>query len=326
MDTLTAKYYNYFALLRLLAFEPFLISLQIFPILQVFIIFIIQGIFFLYTMDAIFRKKIFSHWVFTCNFFINETFLFIFLCICCYISLIDARKIDTKKYERFQITVIVFIVIIAVINIFIFVANLIVSIKELIKTMKKKKTRKKELRKTFLENYNSSRLDQSRLGRGITGLQQQEEILERSNEDESEDEKERSEKKKRKDYAERKIDSGSSEGSQGSIGKMIRDVNRKSMAQRRESKMKRDFKSKLKEEEQVFSKKKESFVDIHESYIGDINPNIVVDEDEKRKKRNRRRRRKGSSKKEKQNNSDPKREDQQPKRKKRSKSDANDLF
>lgn len=318
-----SKYYNCLALVRLLAFEPFIVSLQLFPVFQVFSVFIIQGLFFLYTMNLIFKKKAFSHWVFTWNFFINETFFFIFLCVCCYLALVDPKSFDSKKYQTFQIWVVSLIILIAAINVFIFVANLFVSIQNLINAMKKKKKEQTDLRKTFLENYNTSGANQSRQVRGITRFGEHEEIHERSIEEESdEDEKEKSGGNNQND----------DRGSDGSLGKLIRNANRPSLA-RRDSQMKRDFRNKLKEEEQRESKfrREESIIDIGESYIGDINPNIVVDESKKKKRR--RKKKKNEMKGDKEgSNSDPKlkkrREDKQKGsgNKKRSKSDAQDLF
>ena len=54
-----AKFYNVFGLMRLVFFEPLLVSAQMFPRFQVFCVFGIQLTFFLMTIKGVFSLKCF---------------------------------------------------------------------------------------------------------------------------------------------------------------------------------------------------------------------------------------------------------------------------
>ena len=91
--------------------------------------------------------------IFKANFFINELFLTLFMILCLFLAFTNPREMDRDKFKSIQMSTIVMICIVAGLNIVIFLANLIVQIKNLIQNMKKKKESDDEKRKTLLEEH-----------------------------------------------------------------------------------------------------------------------------------------------------------------------------
>ena len=284
-----AKYYNTCAIIRLLAFEPFLISLQLFPVTQVLCVFGIQALFYWYTIKAIFTHKVFRHKVFSINFLINETFLFVFLVVCCYLAFIDTEQVDKRKFEKFQIGVISLIILIAILNVFIFLANLYLSVKLAYAKFKEKKRKTEIKRKTFLQRHKSEMAAQV-----LAERFKREGIMERSDESDSGEEPQKQEREKKKDegstlkkrkqskYSQKSKNSGKS----GKLSKQIREgrkVDRSNIQRSSIMMEEREFLRRKRSEMKSFSKSGSSSGNLDENTVN-IDKSRVG-EDFERKKR-----------------------------------------
>ena len=76
-----------------------------------------------------------------------------FMILCLYLAFTDPRKMEKATFKSIQMFAIVMICIVAALNIVIFLINLFIQIKNLIKNMKKKKADDDQKRKTLLDEH-----------------------------------------------------------------------------------------------------------------------------------------------------------------------------
>jgi cell division protein FtsL len=125
MGTFSAKTFNLMFLMRLFAFEPLFVSLQMLPTFQVSVVFIIQLIFLIFTYYSIFKAKIYKTIYISFNFFVNETFIFLFILLCLFIAFGGTKGMEPDSWEKLQRFTVNAIIVVSVMNLVIFVLNLV---------------------------------------------------------------------------------------------------------------------------------------------------------------------------------------------------------
>jgi hypothetical protein len=143
------KYFNTISLLKLIAVEPFYVTLQMFPTLQIIILFTLQLSYFVYFLRMAFKKKIFISKVDVVQIFINELSILVFLTIGLIFKLgggVD--KFSAGIANGMQISGIVVVAITCILGAGIIVLSIIKSIAAFLKAKKFKKT-KEEYNKVF---------------------------------------------------------------------------------------------------------------------------------------------------------------------------------
>jgi hypothetical protein len=73
------RYFNSFSMIKLIVVEPFYVSLQMLPTMQIICLFAIQLSFFIYFLNLAFRKKVFIYKIEVIQVFMNEVSILIFL-------------------------------------------------------------------------------------------------------------------------------------------------------------------------------------------------------------------------------------------------------
>jgi hypothetical protein len=73
------KYFNSISLIKLIIAEPFYVSLQMLPTVQIVCLFTLQACFFVYFLNLAFRKKVFMYKIEVVQTFMNEVSILIFL-------------------------------------------------------------------------------------------------------------------------------------------------------------------------------------------------------------------------------------------------------
>lgn len=167
------KFYNFFFFVRILFFEPVFISLQMLPLVQVLLIFMIQMAFLIYSIKAIFFKKIFKSWLVSLNYGINEIFLTMFMVLCLLITLGIENWVKYQTWLRIQRVTIIIIMIISGINMAIFVINMLGTISMIFKKKEQEKAeennklnqvRPRVVSTPVMSNNMEDRSDFSRIG------------------------------------------------------------------------------------------------------------------------------------------------------------------
>ena len=171
MELRIASYYNIGGLLRLLCFEPFLITFQMFPRTQVFLVFCLQLVFYIITLRCLFKLNIFKNIIFKGNFFINETFLMLFMCLCIYLAFTDPRNMDANTFKNIQLYTIIVICCVALLNLIIMISGMIVQAKTMYQNFKKKKQEQKDReeedqkKKALIDKENPNAVKKNQLDR-----------------------------------------------------------------------------------------------------------------------------------------------------------------
>jgi hypothetical protein len=148
MDTFYGKYYNWLFLLRLMSFEPIFVSLQMLPKAQVTCIFGIQFFFCVFTYSGIFYKKIFLNHVIAFEYWLNETFITLFMVLCMYIVYGGVDQLSVEKWAGLQRVTVTGVIIVSAINLLIFAVTLVGTIRLLTIEINKKKGKHDTLRST----------------------------------------------------------------------------------------------------------------------------------------------------------------------------------
>lgn len=125
LDCKHGRFYNFYFFVRLLAFEPIFISLQMLPILQISIIIVIQFWFAYFTLKAIYSQKIFSNCLIALNYGVNEVFLTLFSLFCFFLAIGGEGIMKFENFVKVQKTTVIVIIVIGAFNMLIFVVSLI---------------------------------------------------------------------------------------------------------------------------------------------------------------------------------------------------------
>lgn len=156
--TKVAKYYNLISLIRLVSFEPILVTLQLIPEAQITIILILQMVMCIFTIIAVFKFKIFKNILFTIQNFVFETLLTGVLGIFFMMSLQnDGSKMNSSQtWRTIQSICIVMICTIALTNIVVTVIGIFTKIKT---NLAEKKALKDLKNKGMIINQNEAEFE-----------------------------------------------------------------------------------------------------------------------------------------------------------------------
>jgi hypothetical protein len=143
------KFFNTISLLKLIAVEPFYVTLQMFPSLQIGILFALQLTYYIYFLRMAFKKKIFISKVDVVQIFINELSILVFLGIGLIFQLgggVD--NFSTGLATGMQISGILVVAVTGFLGAGIIILSIIKSVAAFLKAKKFKKT-KDEYNKVF---------------------------------------------------------------------------------------------------------------------------------------------------------------------------------
>jgi hypothetical protein len=143
------KFFNTISLLKLIAVEPFYVTLQMFPSLQIGILFALQLTYYIYFLRMAFKKKIFISKVDVVQIFINELSILVFLGIGLIFQLgggVD--NFSTGVATGMQISGILVVAVTGFLGAGIIILSIIKSVAAFLKAKKFKKT-KDEYNKVF---------------------------------------------------------------------------------------------------------------------------------------------------------------------------------